>query len=816
MAADKNTTKIIDLKIKDGEALDSIAKLSKELDLQKRKIKELNDETKAGNTLSKEQKEDMLLAAASSKQLQKEISQQTGILKNNAAESRAVSGSLKEMRAEYNTLKVSYEGLSKVQRDALIPQMKEIKNRIEEADKAVGNYSSSVGGYEQAITNALPGFGKFQQVISGLGISADQSAKVMAGNVVTSLKAVGGSMKALMANPLIAGIAVILATILAIKEAINKNQQAMDALQKIAAPFSLVIDSLFRGLGELVGVMAEGIAKFMQFIIPANGALNDSIKAQKILQEIRKEDIMDLELNSKGNLKVAELRDKLLQKETYSAKQRIQFAKDIKAELQRQADDEAKDAREKVRAFELQNALALRNMKRMEDETVRTGKLYSLKSKNAAENTVLTDEELLQYQQLKSAVENIRAAEFDRGRNATKATNTAIAEINNEASAAKKTEAERKKAYEETAKRKIELQRSISQQVEDASISLISDEKEREIAESNAKYERQIAAAKLQLATDKDLTVAAKKDLNDIILLLDQKKILDVTAIEDKYAASKEKKELAELAAQSDLELKYINEQIEIRKKADETEAERKKTMLALNAQNEYDLKQIQAKSQAEADRMALDEEYNQKMEAAKKVGADTVAIEEWYAKAKIQIKKAEIDNSLGLASQFTGNIAAIFGKQTKVGKMAASAQIAIDTIKAAITSYNALASIPIVGIPLGIAAAAATVAAGNSAIKKVWKVQSGLPGDSGGGGSPVAASPAAMPSTPAQPNYTTTTLNLGGSDAVNRGGQSSQSDAIKSAIKEAYASMPAPVVKVSDIQSATVQADNIKNVSVI
>ena len=122
------------------------------------------------------------------------------------------------------------------------------------------------------------------------------------------------------------------------------------------------------------------------------------------------------------------------------------------------------------------------------------------------------------------------------------------------------------------------------------------------------------------------------------------------------------------------------------------------------------------------------------------------------------------------------------------------------------------------VGVPLAIAAAAATVAAGNSTIKKVWKVQSGLPGDSSGGGGSTAVSstPVSTPSAPAQPNYTTTTLNLGSSDTGSRSSQSSQSDAIKSAIKEAYASIPAPVVKVSDIQSATVSADNIKNVSVI
>lgn len=754
MAADKNVTKIIDLKIKGDEALGTIDKLTKELEIQKNKLKELNEVAKTANGLSKDQKEDMLLAAASSKQLQKEITAQTNVLKNNVSEVRGSIGSLQEMRAQYNTLKTTYEGLSKVQRDALIPQMKELKNRIEEADKAVGNYSSSASGYEQAITNALPGFGKFQQMMSGLGITADASAQVMAKNVVMSLRAVGNSMKALMANPLIAGIAVILATILAIKEAINKNQQAMDALQKIAAPFSLVIDSLFRGLGELVGVMAEGIAKFVEFIIPANGALNDSIKAQKILQQIRKEDILDLELNSKGNLKVAELRDKLLQKETYSAKQRIQFAKDIKAELQRQADDEAKDAREKVRAFELQNALALRNMKRMEDETVRTGKLFSLKSKNAAENTVLTDKELLEYQQLKSAVDNIKAAEFDRSRFVTKATNTAIAEINNEKDAAKRSEAEKRKEYAETAERK----------------------KAKQIEAENDEKEAAIKA-----------TAAALK--------AEEKRLAGILFYEQEFYDD-------ELALDNEM-AKRLNKQ---REDADKLMFENSRAIAEMNGLAIFDFQKSELSRQMdlELSNTLLTED-------------EKALIRERYRQEDLNLEEQKTNAKLNLASQFVKSLGGIFDEGTIAAKGIASVQIAIDGISGAFAAYNSMVKS---GIPApfnfiaGGVAAAATAASTGVAISKVWAVKK--PTGGAPPATPSAVSPVSVPSVPVQPNYKTTTLNLGGSDAVNRGGQSSQSDAIKSAIKEAYASMPAPVVKVSDIQSATIQAGNIKNVSVI
>ena len=77
MAANtQNTTKIIDLKIKGAETLDTIDKLSKELEEQREIIKRLNAEKKTEAGLSREQRDEMQLATATSKQLQKELTAQ--------------------------------------------------------------------------------------------------------------------------------------------------------------------------------------------------------------------------------------------------------------------------------------------------------------------------------------------------------------------------------------------------------------------------------------------------------------------------------------------------------------------------------------------------------------------------------------------------------------------------------------------------------------------------------------------------------------------------------------------------------------------
>ena len=165
-------------------------------------------------------------------------------------------------------------------------------------------------------------------------------------------------------------------------------------------------------------------------------------------------------------------------------------------------------------------------------------------------------------------------------------------------------------------------------------------------------------------------------------------------------------------------------------------ERERKKEEDAINAQNEYDLAVLRGQMLFDLDRENLALKQQEEIKAAEKVGADVNQINEKYALLNKKITQEEIKFKMGLASQFAGNLATIFGKNTKVGKLAASAQTAIDTYAGAISAYKSLAGIPYVGPVLGAAAAAAVGVAGAKAIKDIWAVKSGLPGDSGGGSS--------------------------------------------------------------------------------
>ena len=186
-----------------------------------------------------------------------------------------------------------------------------------------------------------------------------------------------------------------------------------------------------------------------------------------------------------------------------------------------------------------------------------------------------------------------------------------------------------------------------------------------------------------------------------------------------------------------------------------------------------------------------LDKEYEMAIANAKKVGADTTAIEQAHAEAKKKIALQEISAKMDMASGFVGNIAEIFGKNTKIGKMAASAQIAVDTAKGAMAAFASMQSIPIVGPALGAVAAGAVIAKGAKSIKDVWAVKSGLPGDGGGGGASVPASAAGSVSS------------VTGSVVARQSG-STQQVATQTAMTEAMKQNPMqPVLVTNDITTA-------------
>jgi hypothetical protein len=135
---------------------------------------------------------------------------------------------------------------------------------------------------------------------------------------------------------------------------------------------------------------------------------------------------------------------------------------------------------------------------------------------------------------------------------------------------------------------------------------------------------------------------------------------------------------------------------------------------------------------QATADEQKWYQESLQRLAAYRaQKGADQAAadaeeerLEAEHHQRMRQIQGAQQQAGLQLASQFFGQIAELQhshnSKAAAIGKTAAIAQAIINTYQAATEAYKAMAGIPYVGPALGIAAAAAAVAAGMANVAQI------------------------------------------------------------------------------------------------
>lgn len=149
-----------------------------------------------------------------------------------------------------------------------------------------------------------------------------------------------------------------------------------------------------------------------------------------------------------------------------------------------------------------------------------------------------------------------------------------------------------------------------------------------------------------------------------------------------------------------------------------------------------------------------LTDKYNTEKELLIKNGMDTVALEEEYSKAKIEIaereKQAKLQQLANLGNAL-GQAAELAGKQTALGKTLAIAQTTIGTYVAAQETYKSLAAFGPVVAGLG---AAVAVAAGLKNIQAINKVK--VPG----GGSSSSSISAPTISAPSIPQNITATRN--------------------------------------------------------
>lgn len=558
---------LLDLKVNSKEALDNIVQLSKaNAELKK----QLNDVKKADKEAGEESEESIKIKAELNAQIKENnagIRENTKELKTQSAQVAASTGSINAMRSKLRELTSSYNSMSKEMRESEIGQnvaneMKTLNESINEANIRVSNFKDNIGNYPKVMEGIVGSNSAVGRSMQSLGITADTTASAFGKTMVNSLKAVGLQMKALMANPLILGLAAIVGVVMAIVEAIKRSDNAMTALQRAFAPITEFIDIVIQG----VTVIAEGVAKAVEWIMTLGGTVETSgQKAVRIMDEIEDKRRDNVKQQAKDEAEIAELREKAGDKENYSAEERKKALEDAK-----RIEEESVIRRQKLMEMELEQFRL---------ENIRNNQTDEYKDKEA---------------EMEAKITGLKKEQAELNRSLLRGLNTINKEIEAQAVAEQKAQAERIKIWKATQIERKKIEEKIADDLEDLILEMMKEGQEKEIASIRLQGERKLEELRKQLATEANLTAKAKADLSAVIKLQEEKLQSDINAIIDKYADEQEAIEEAKRLA--DNESKTAKE---LQQQADAQALKLEQRRLELENELLFELEQEQIKNDA-------------------------------------------------------------------------------------------------------------------------------------------------------------------------------------------------------------------------
>lgn len=328
----------------------SIARLQKTLEANKNALKLLNEEYKNGKISSEDYIKSKSTLIQKQTDLKQSLSEEQRNLKLITKDLKANEGSYNQMAARLTQLKTAYRSLSEEERNninvggALQKEINNLDEALKGMDKSIGDNQRNVGNYEigiESLMSKLPGFGG---MLGNVASKAVQSGQAFGVTMVTALKAVGKAMLTLMANPIIALIAVLAAIIMGIVAAIKRNEDQVNRLKQAFAPLAGLLDITLKILGKVADVLIVIIEKALkgfgtvmklmekipfvgEKIAQVNKEIEESTaRANKMEQErqrIKKEDRQELVQIAKWEKDISKLRNEAKQTELFTDAQRI-------------------------------------------------------------------------------------------------------------------------------------------------------------------------------------------------------------------------------------------------------------------------------------------------------------------------------------------------------------------------------------------------------------------------------------------------------------------------------------------------------------
>ena len=513
---------IIDVQANTSDAVANIVKFRAENEKLKESTKTAKDELRELEKAIKEQGGATVEQSKKVDELNKTIEENTQTQKlnnkaiadnqkavaDNIAQTMLQEGSIQQMRKSVASLTSQWENLSQEEREGAKGQemqqkLADLNTKINEASMSTKNFKDNIGNYRESIAGLITSNTEAGKAFGALGIDANMTAKTLSGSVVNGLNSVGKSMTALLANPLFLVIAGITAILVSIYKAIEKNQAAMDAFQKVGAPVGYMLEKIFDLLGKIAGYIGKVLVGFMDFIGLSE---NEAVKAIDLRKQMEEEEMDMIRSRAEEERRIAELQDMQVQKQKYTHEERIRMAEEIKAIREKQAEEDERRIKQQIEMWHLEND-------------------HTDISRESAKELAELEAKLIQAQTNRLKVTKEQTAIINEAQTAQKA----------ELNAQIKANEQLLQARAERLKKQAELEQKSAKELEEMLVDIMAEGQEKEIAQHKINSQKKIDAIKHTLETETLLTIEASNNLNAQLLILEEQQQAGIEAIKQKY-----------------------------------------------------------------------------------------------------------------------------------------------------------------------------------------------------------------------------------------------------------------------------------------
>jgi len=667
--------------------------------------------------------------------------------------------------------------------------VEDAKRALDAFGKGVADNRLNVGNYSEALQGALGGA---RQLPGPLGAAASGMQRMTA------------AAKMFIATPIGAVIAAIAAVLGILTSYFKRSEEGQNALTKVTKVFASILDNLLdvvdkvgKAIFELFTKPKESIQKLGE-IIQTNisnrlQALKDIAGAVgKIFSKDWKEGFKEL---GESTIQLVTGVDNLIGKIGDGISNLVDGIKSDVKDAAKLADELARIAIDERNAL-VSNAKLTRESAKLRADAEKEKFINAEHSIELVQKAFDLDEKILAQELNIAKRKASNAAEAARLSNSTRETLDEVAKL--------QADVETKEAqFEEKRRERLrtlnKLKKEAFNQEKEQLAALLSIEK--------SKADSVIASNELIAKNDLYTYDQRIQALKDNLLLRDG---LLVKQAELERASIAKDLELETISQENaNIKLLALNENLRAQKLinaakfTDESKtlidelATYESTRMLADETNRLAIFEAQAQNEFEVQRRNLDIKRQQELTAAEKNGADVTLIYEKYALARKLIDRAEAESRMMIYSDFAGSVAQLFGEQTAIGRIAAVAQATINTYLAA---TQALAAYP---PPFNFIAMASTILTGIAQVKKILTVKSGLPGDSGGGGSAPTAIAASAPAVRAYAGAVgSSVLNTPQLNQQQINALPNQNILTAADLAAAFAKVPAPVVTVEDINA--------------